>query len=71
MLGEHERAIQDIDARTLRIETAVIEIRQQLAEKRGERRVAIWLAGVAGGLIAMGLPTLGHLLLLALRGRAA
>lgn len=51
-LGEHEQAIQTLLEGQERLEQAVLEIKLLLAEKRGERRVALWMAGVVGSLAA-------------------
>lgn len=51
-LGEHEQAIQQLLDSQVRLEGWVLEIREALAEKKGERRVALWAAGVAGSVAA-------------------
>jgi hypothetical protein len=56
-LGEHEQAIQMLLEGQDRLEKAVLEIKLSLAEKKGERRVVVWIAGIAGTLAA-GLVTL-------------
>lgn len=53
-LGEHEAKLEAMDARMSRIETVVVEIRDSLAEKRGERRVALWALGTASGAVGAG-----------------
>lgn len=51
-LGEHEQAIQTLLEGFQRLEKSVLEIKILLAEKRGERRAALWMAGVVGSLAA-------------------
>jgi len=48
ILGQHENAIRTLLERTERISDDVNEIKTLLAERRGERRVALWVAGVVG-----------------------
>jgi hypothetical protein len=48
-LGQHEADIQTLKETVGRIELAVNDIQQSLAEQRGERRVALWLVGMGGG----------------------
>lgn len=61
-LGQHEEAINTLLQRTERIETAVSEIQLALAEKRGERRVALWAASAAGGFVAFVFMVVGKIL---------
>ena len=47
-LGEHESKIEQLAADMELVKQAVMRIEIALAEKRGERRVALWAAGGMG-----------------------
>ncbi|HEX7019006.1 MAG TPA: hypothetical protein VF159_03280 [Gemmatimonadaceae bacterium] len=47
-LGQHEQAINQLSSDVKEIKATVLRIELALAEKRGERRVALWLASAAG-----------------------
>jgi hypothetical protein len=47
-LGEHSEAIRSLQLDVTDIKETVLRIELSLAEKKGERRVALWAAGVAG-----------------------
>lgn len=49
-LGEHESTLQTLITGQERMQKDVQRILVVLAEKRGERRVGIWVAGLVGGL---------------------
>lgn len=51
-LGEHEQAIRQLAEDMATVKTDVAEIKMMLAEKRGERRIALWAAGAAGSIAA-------------------
>lgn len=50
-LGRHEALIQQIADTQTTVVLRLTNIEHLLAEKRGERRVAIWVASSVGGLI--------------------
>lgn len=58
--GRHEAQIEALDARMCRVETGVDSMNnkldgviERLAEKRGERRVVIYLAGMVGAFVSL------------------
>lgn len=51
ILGQHEAAIRELLDRTERIEAGMTSIQQTLAEQRGEKRVALYVAGAVGALV--------------------
>lgn len=60
MTGRHEAQIAALDDRMCRVETGVESMNEKLdkvivslAEKRGERRVVVYLAGVVGAFVSL------------------
>lgn len=60
MAGRHEALIEALDARLCRVETGVEGMNDKLdgvivrlAEKRGERRAVVYVAGVVGTLVSL------------------
>jgi hypothetical protein len=51
-LGEHDRAIHQLSADMVVVKEAVLRIELTLAERRGERKVGFWVAGMAGTVAA-------------------
>lgn len=47
-LGEHSEAIRTLQTDLTVVKETVLRIELALAEKKGERRVALWAAGVVG-----------------------
>lgn len=51
VLGEHNAAIEQLLQNQQIIQRDIGEIRQILAERRGERRVALWVASAGGAIL--------------------
>jgi hypothetical protein len=49
-LGQHEANIRALMEGMEQVQGDLAEIKELLAERRGERRVAFWLAGGAGAI---------------------
>lgn len=67
-LGEHEQAITTLSQDMQEVKRTVGRIEKALSEQKGERRVALWFAGAAGGAVATGL---AKLLLMVFSGKHA
>jgi len=62
-LGRHEALIEKLSADVATMQTDIAWIRETLAEKRGERRVAVYFAAAGGGVVATILTYVGkHIL---------
>lgn len=48
MLGRHEALIEQLAQDSAQMRADVRQILETLAERRGERRITLWLAGGAG-----------------------
>jgi len=51
MLGQHEAQIDNLVIDMASVKEDVAWIKGHIAERTGERRVAFWLAGSAGGVV--------------------
>lgn len=61
-IGQHEASIKYLVDEMAALRADVTAIREALAERRGERRVALWTAGGVGGLVSFLGPILLRLL---------
>lgn len=52
-LGKHEQAIQTLLTGQEQMQRDLGEIRDILAERRGERRVGLWLVGAVGTAVSL------------------
>lgn len=59
-VGGHDQAIKMILESQARMETSIAEIRDAISEQKGERRVAVWVAGAAGSAFMVLLGAIGR-----------
>jgi hypothetical protein len=52
-VGRHEGLIESLSTDMAEVKASVARIENHLAEGRGERRVALWLAGSVGGFVSL------------------
>lgn len=57
LLGQHENAIQTVITRLDGVSERLDRIEVILAEKRGERRIGLWLVGAASSVVGALLPS--------------
>lgn len=50
--GQHEAIIKSLSEDMAEVKSAVQRIELHLAEKRGERKAVLWIAGSAGGVVS-------------------
>lgn len=51
LLGQHEAHIEVLVKDMAEVKSDVAWIKEHIAERTGERRVALWLAGSGGGFV--------------------
>lgn len=50
--GQHEALIKQLSDDMADVKSAVLRIELHMAEKRGERKAILWMAGSAGGVVS-------------------